>query len=186
MSTAQSAILIRPRIHLSDQWSQLMVVSPVDGDLLHWTALVSTSTNEKAGQPGRKSVKSSSWYFLPPPGGARGTVVSSSLATQTRRQRPSAGCAWQWISRTRSQTTSSCRFRSQRQTYWCCPNVTEPLRCVLAARSMWRFTSCLPPWPMPKCVLHATQYAFAGLWLLARIPGNVLAQSLSVLAFLVR
>ena len=32
----------------------------------------------------------------------------------------------------------------------------------------------------------ATQYAFAALWLLARIPGNVLAHSLSVLAFLVR
>ena len=40
--------------------------------------------------------------------------------------------------------------------------------------------------PIPKCVLHATQYAFVALWLLARIPGNVLAHSLSVLAFLVR
>ena len=88
-------------------------------------------------------------------------TTSSSLAAQTRRQRPSAGCAWQWISRTRSQMTSSCRFRSQRQTYWCCPNVTEPLRCMLAARSMWRFTSCLPDnWLSSRyqdayCMLHS-------------------------------
>ena len=40
--------------------------------------------------------------------------------------------------------------------------------------------------PIPKCVLHATQYAFVALWLLARIPGDVLAHSLSVLAFLVK
>ena len=55
-------------------------------------------------------------------------TTSSSLATQTRRQRPSAGCAWQCISRMRSLQTSPCGFRSQQQhTYWCCPNVTEPL-----------------------------------------------------------
>ena len=90
-----------------------------------------------------------------------------------------AGCAWQWISRTRSLQTSPCRFRSQqRQTYWSCTNVTEPMRWMCAARPMWRFTSCLPPWPIPKWVLHATQYAFSALWLLAQIPGNVLAHSL--------
>ena len=141
---------------------------------------MSTSTNEKAGQPGRKSVKNGSLYFFHHQGVqlVLWNTTSSSLATQTRRQRPSAGCAWQWISRTRSQTTSPCRFRSQRQTYWCCPNVTEPLRCVLAARYVTLHivsSRQLVILLIPKCVLHATQYAFVVLWLLARIPGNVLA-----------
>ena len=36
---------------------------------------MSTSVNEKAGHNGRKSVKSGSECFVPPPGGRTGTVV---------------------------------------------------------------------------------------------------------------
>ena len=43
---------------------------------------MSTSANEKAGQSGRKSVKSGSQCFLSPPDGAIGTVVHRLAATR--------------------------------------------------------------------------------------------------------
>ena len=122
---------------------------------------------KKRDRPDEKAWKAVVSIF-PPPGGATGTVVHHIFfaSNPNSRQRPSAGCAWQWISRTRSLQTSPCRFRSQqRQTNWCCPNVTGPLRCVLpalcdASHRVFRRDR----YQHAYCMLHCTPSLHFGCW----------------------
>ena len=141
---------------------------------------------KKRDSPDEKAWKAVVSIF-PPPGGATGTVVHHIFFASNQNSSPTAiGRLYLAMNIANAISADVTLSISQPATNLLMLPKRDWAFAMCAARSMWRFTSCLPPWPIPKCVLHATQYAFAALWLLARIPGNVLAHSLSVLALIPR